>query len=60
MNRNRRFCAGKRRIVKRNLSMNAETIIVERKDFHVYGHDWHRGVQRHLPFEIEVNNFCFC
>jgi hypothetical protein len=42
MNRNGRSGAGKRKIVKRNLETNAETVIVERNGFHLYEPDWQR------------------
>jgi hypothetical protein len=42
MNRNGRSGAGKRKIVKRNLVTNAETVIVERNGFHLYEPDWRR------------------
>ena len=42
MNRNGRSGAGKRKIVKRNLFTNAETVIVERNGFHLYEPDWRR------------------
>jgi len=42
VNRNGRSGAGKRKIVKRNLMMNAETVIVERNGFHLYEPDWRR------------------
>jgi Tol biopolymer transport system component len=42
MNRNGRSGAGKRKIVKRNLSMQVETVIVERTGYHLYEPDWRR------------------
>jgi Tol biopolymer transport system component len=42
MNRNGRSGAGKRKIVKRDLVTNQETVIVERNGFHLYEPDWQR------------------
>jgi hypothetical protein len=42
MNRNGRSGAGKRKIVKRNLSTQVETVIVERTGYHLYEPDWRR------------------
>jgi Tol biopolymer transport system component len=42
MNRNGRSGAGKRKIVVRNLTTQAETVIVERNGFHLYEPDWQR------------------
>ena len=42
MNRNGPSGAGKRRIVRRDLTTQQEMVIVERKGYHLYEPDWRR------------------